>query len=107
MKRLRSLQSTTAVSLFTSANEVAGTLDQEILNTTFPLDDEEQLRESVEKILYRRIDSTWLLLAFFNTLEHWLEDNQDVTFQKRDCSPSFKKLKSTAHSSASSSFLDR
>ncbi|GAA5907585.1 uncharacterized protein JCM6883_001825 [Sporobolomyces salmoneus] len=40
--------------------------------------DEEQLVACTEKLLHRRVDSTWLLIAFFNTLNHWLEENPEV-----------------------------
>ncbi|GAA5998419.1 hypothetical protein JCM5350_005944 [Sporobolomyces pararoseus] len=39
---------------------------------------EAELLECTQRLLYRRIDSVWLLIAFFNTLEHWLGENQEV-----------------------------
>ena len=42
-------------------------------------DNEAELLECTQRLLYRRIDSVWLLIAFFNTLELWLEENQEVS----------------------------
>ncbi|GAA5837856.1 hypothetical protein JCM5353_006446 [Sporobolomyces roseus] len=36
------------------------------------------LKKVLESLLYRRIDSAWLLVAFFNTLESWLDDHTEV-----------------------------
>lgn len=41
-------------------------------------DEEQQFVECTERLLHRRIDSTWLLIAFFHTLEDWLRDNAEV-----------------------------
>ncbi|GAA5881893.1 hypothetical protein JCM16303_003452 [Sporobolomyces ruberrimus] len=41
-------------------------------------DDEACLVKVTQNLLYRRLDSTWLLVAFFNNLEPWLEENSDV-----------------------------
>ncbi|GAA6013513.1 hypothetical protein JCM11491_006106 [Sporobolomyces phaffii] len=40
--------------------------------------DGEQLSACAQSLLYRRIDSAWLLVAFFNTLPLWLEEHPEV-----------------------------
>ncbi|GAA5901696.1 hypothetical protein JCM6882_006044 [Rhodosporidiobolus microsporus] len=40
--------------------------------------DESSLREVLEGIRYRRVDSAWLLVAFFISLESWLEEHPKV-----------------------------
>ncbi|BGP15712.1 hypothetical protein JCM10213_006117 [Rhodosporidiobolus nylandii] len=42
------------------------------------VDDGSKVREVLNGVRYRRIDSTWMLVAFFNTLETWLAEHPRV-----------------------------
>ncbi|GAA5906402.1 hypothetical protein JCM5296_000446 [Sporobolomyces johnsonii] len=63
--------------------DAEGSLSPGLLNATAQAyaehhDDAEAAQAALEGLRYRRIDSAWLLVAFFNMLETWIADHPDV-----------------------------
>ena len=57
-----------------------------------PTDELHSLKKVLDSLLYRRIDSAWLLVAFFNTLETWLDENPEVRSRFSSARPSKKAV---------------
>lgn len=43
-------------------------------------EDPEVVRDVLDGVRYRRVDSAWMLVAFFNSLETWLVEHPKVRF---------------------------